>query len=61
MELFFVVQDFLDSSGGSAPNIASVALSLLEHSLTFAVGSRVQNENVQTKNVDDLMGEPSFA
>ena len=37
-----------------------VGMSQLEHSLTYAMGSHMQNNNVPNKNADDLMDGPSF-
>ena len=61
MELVVVAGGSVLSSRGSAPDLASVALSRLERSPTFAMASPVENENIRTESVDDLMGEPSFA
>ena len=60
IELFIVLEESHFSSSGSAPNPTHVGMSQPKHSSTFIVASHMLNKNVWTKNVEDLIGGPSF-
>ena len=61
MELFIILEESHFNSGRSDPDPAHVGMSLLERFLTFEVASPMPNKNIQTKNTNDFMGDPSFA
>ena len=60
IELFVVLEELHLSSRGSAPDPTHVPMLQPMCSPTFAIVSHMQNQNVHNKNVDNLMGGPSF-
>ena len=60
--LSIVLQDSTLSFRGSAPNPASITLSLAERPPTFTMASQspVQNKNVHTEDANDLMARAKF-
>ena len=61
MELFIILENSYFSSRGLALYLAYIGTSLSKYSLTFVVANLMQNEDVRSENVDDMMGGPSFA
>ena len=59
IELFIILEKSHFNSGGSAPDLAYISMSQ-PRSLTLAIESPAQNENIQEENANDLMGGPSF-